>query len=74
MARHKDRISGIMIGVGAGFDFHAGTVSRAPEWMQKAGLEWLYRLAQDPGRLFRRYFISNTRYLMRVGRDRRENK
>ena len=48
----------LMIGVGAGFDYHAGNIKRAPEWMQKSNLEWVYRLMQDPKRLFKRYFIS----------------
>jgi N-acetylglucosaminyldiphosphoundecaprenol N-acetyl-beta-D-mannosaminyltransferase len=63
MARHKDRIKGFMIGVGAGFDYYAGNIERAPEWMQRANLEWLYRLMQDPGRLFKRYWYTNTRFI-----------
>ena len=51
------------IGVGAGFDYHAGNIKRAPMWMQKLSLEWLYRLMQDPKRLFKRYLVTNTRYL-----------
>ena len=52
-----------MIGVGAGLDYHAGNIKRAPMWMQKLSLEWLYRLMQDPKRLFKRYLVTNTRYL-----------
>lgn len=63
MHQHKGRVNGVMIGVGAGFDYHAGNIKRAPRWMQKCSLEWLYRLLQDPKRLFRRYFVTNTRYL-----------
>ena len=63
MASHKGRINALMLGVGAGFDFHAGTVKRAPKWMQKAGLEWLHRLFQDPGKLFKRYLVTNTKFL-----------
>lgn len=63
MDAHRDRLSGVMLGVGAGFDFHAGTVKRAPIWMQKCGLEWLHRLTQDPKRLFKRYVITNTKFL-----------
>ena len=59
---HKDKINAVMVGVGAGFNFHAGTVKRAPVWVQKAGLEWLYRLLQDPRRLVKRYVISNLKY------------
>lgn len=63
MYEHKDKVNGVMIGVGAGFDYHAGNIKRAPVWMQKMSLEWLYRLLQDPKRLFRRYLVTNTRYL-----------
>ena len=63
MYAHRDKLSGVMLGVGAGFDFHAGTVKRAPVWMQKNGLEWLYRLTQDPKRLFKRYVVTNTKFL-----------
>ena len=63
MHAHRDKLCGIMLGVGAGFDFHAGTVKRAPVWMQKSGLEWLYRLTQDPKRLFKRYTVTNTKFL-----------
>ncbi len=63
MYAHKGRVGGVMIGVGAGFDYHAGNIKRAPAWMQKLSLEWLYRLVQDPKRLFKRYLVTNTRYL-----------
>lgn len=63
MYDHRDRVNGVMIGVGAGFDYHAGNIKRAPAWMQRLSLEWLYRLLQDPKRLFRRYLVTNTRYL-----------
>lgn len=63
MNMHKGKINGIMMGVGAGFDFHAGTIKRAPKWMQKIGLEWLYRLSQDPERLFKRYLVTNTKFI-----------
>ena len=64
MAAHKDKLNGLMLGVGAAFDFHAGAIKRAPEWMQKCGLEWLYRLSQDPKRLFKRYLVTNTKFLI----------
>ncbi len=54
----------ILIGVGAAFDFHAGTIRRAPVWMQKNGVEWLYRLFQEPTRLWRRYLILAPRFLV----------
>ena len=55
MYGHQDSINALMLGVGAGFDFHAGTVKRAPGWMRRHYLEWLYRLIQDPRRLWKRY-------------------
>ena len=70
MAAHEGRIHGVMLGVGAGFDFFAGTIQRAPKWMQKIGLEWLYRLFKDPKRLFRRYFVTNTKYMWYLLMDR----
>ena len=63
MYRHKGKIQGLMIGVGAGFDYQAGVVKRAPEWMQEHSLEWLHRLVTDPGRLFRRYLVTNTKFI-----------
>ncbi len=63
MADHQGRIHGLMLGVGAGFDYHAGNIDRAPEWMQKSNLEWVYRLMQDPKRLFRRYLHTNTKFI-----------
>ena len=66
MAAHQGKINGLMVGVGAGFDYHAGNIDRAPEWMQKSNLEWLYRLIQDPKRLFKRYLITNTKFIWNV--------
>ena len=71
MAEHKGKVQGLMIGVGAGFDYHAGSLKRAPQWMQKCSLEWLYRLLQDPVRLFKRYLVTNTKYLWLIGRENR---
>lgn len=59
----KDSIKCLMVGVGAVFDFAAGTKIEAPVWMQKAGLEWLWRLASEPKRLWRRYLIYNSRFI-----------
>jgi exopolysaccharide biosynthesis WecB/TagA/CpsF family protein len=67
MKAHEGRINGVMMGVGAGFDFHAGTIKRAPVWIQKVGLEWLYRLFQDPKRLFNRYFVTNIKFFWYLG-------
>ncbi len=66
MNAHMDRVHGVMCGVGAGFDFHADTVRRAPGWIQRINLEWFYRLLQDPVRLFKRYFITNSKFIFRV--------
>lgn len=63
MAVHQGRVNGFMVGVGAGFDYFAGNIERAPEWMQKNNLEWAYRLIQDPGRLFKRYLHTNTKFV-----------
>ncbi|MGO9903932.1 MAG: WecB/TagA/CpsF family glycosyltransferase [Solirubrobacteraceae bacterium] len=57
----------VLIGVGAAFDFHAGLVPQAPEWLQRAGLEWAYRLAREPRRLWRRYFRYNPRFVVAFG-------
>ena len=63
MAEHQDVIKGFMVGVGAAFDYEAGNIDRAPIWMQKLNLEWLYRLLQEPKRLFKRYFYTNTKFI-----------
>jgi len=63
MAAHRDRVKTVMVGVGAGFDFYAGTVKQAPQWMMLAGLEWLFRLCMEPKRLWRRYLYNNPRFL-----------
>ncbi|MCI8854102.1 MAG: WecB/TagA/CpsF family glycosyltransferase [Lachnospiraceae bacterium] len=69
MAEHRKKIQGLMIGVGAGFDYHAGTLKRAPGWMQRCSLEWVYRLLQDPGRLWKRYWVTNRKFLRLVRRE-----
>lgn len=58
--------------IGAVFDFYAGTVKRAPEWMQKAGLEWLHRLVSNPRRLWRRYILGNSKFIASVIKERKE--
>lgn len=63
MAAHQGKIIGLMVGVGAAFDYYAGNIKRAPKWMQKCNLEWLYRLMQDPKRLFKRYLITNSKFI-----------
>lgn len=69
MAAHRGRINGVMIGVGAAFDYHAGVISRAPLWMQNNGLEWLHRLASEPRRLWKRYFVTNTLFIWHAARQ-----
>jgi N-acetylglucosaminyldiphosphoundecaprenol N-acetyl-beta-D-mannosaminyltransferase len=59
----------LLVGVGAAFDFHAGLVSQAPAWMQRAGLEWLYRLSREPRRLWRRYASQNPRFVVGFARQ-----
>ena len=59
----------VMVGVGAAFDFLSGVKPQAPVWMQKSGLEWMFRLLSEPGRLWKRYLIGNTQFLYYVGRD-----
>lgn len=63
MYKNQNKTRGLMIGVGAAFDFHAGTLKRAPKWMQEWCLEWLYRLFQDPRRLYKRYLYTNFKFL-----------
>jgi N-acetylglucosaminyldiphosphoundecaprenol N-acetyl-beta-D-mannosaminyltransferase len=69
MAEHRGRINAVMLGVGAAFDFHAGTIRRAPRWMQHSGLEWLFRLLQEPTRLWRRYLTTNTIFLVQIAKQ-----
>ena len=64
MAKQAGNIDAVMIGVGAAFAFHSGEVSQAPRWLMKLGLEWLYRLATEPRRLWRRYFVNNPTFLL----------
>ena len=71
MYDHRGKINGIMLGVGAAFDFTAGTVKRAPMWMQKACLEWLFRIGQDPKRLMPRYFSTNFAFVRLVAQEDR---
>jgi len=67
MAEHAGRVRApVLVGVGAAFDFHAGLKKQAPRWMQRAGLEWLFRLATEPRRLWRRYLVNNPAFVWRV--------
>ena len=58
--------AGLLIGVGAAFDFHSGRVRQAPRWMQRSGLEWFFRLGTEPRRLWRRYFVHNPLFVLRT--------
>ncbi|MDP8929377.1 MAG: WecB/TagA/CpsF family glycosyltransferase [Actinomycetota bacterium] len=67
MDAHVGRIRApVMLGVGAAFDIHAGLLPQAPRWMQRSGLEWAYRLAREPRRLWRRYLYNNPRFVTAV--------
>ena len=64
MAEHKEKIHSCMIGLGGAVEVYAGVKDRAPLWMQKYSLEWLYRLIQDPKRLWKRYLVTNTLFVL----------
>jgi len=71
MASHIGRVNApALFGVGAAFDIHAGNLKQAPRWMQRAGLEWLFRLASEPRRLWRRYAVNNPRFVLAISRRR----
>ncbi len=63
METHRDRLPAVLIGLGAAFPVYAGTQTMAPQWMRDAGLEWLYRLGQEPRRLFKRYWRTNLPFM-----------
>jgi N-acetylglucosaminyldiphosphoundecaprenol N-acetyl-beta-D-mannosaminyltransferase len=69
MADHRGRIQAVMVGVGAAFDYHSGGIKRAPLWWQDHGLEWLYRLGSEPRRLFKRYMVTNTLFVLGFARQ-----
>ena len=69
MHRLKGKVNGLMTGVGGAFNILAGIVSDAPQWIQNAGLEWFYRLIQEPGRLLKRYLVTNTKFIVYLLRD-----
>ena len=68
-ARHANTIEAVQVCVGAAFDFHAGTKPMAPLWMQRLGLEWVFRLASEPRRLWKRYLVTNTKFVVRLLRQ-----
>jgi N-acetylglucosaminyldiphosphoundecaprenol N-acetyl-beta-D-mannosaminyltransferase len=63
---HRPEVRAALVCVGAAFDFHAGIKPMAPRWMQRHGLEWLFRLASEPRRLWRRYLVTNSVFVVRV--------
>jgi N-acetylglucosaminyldiphosphoundecaprenol N-acetyl-beta-D-mannosaminyltransferase len=70
MASHVHRLTApVLLGVGAAFDFHAGVKKQAPRWMQRSGLEWLFRLATEPRRLGPRYLVNNPLFVLLVLRQ-----
>ena len=70
MAHMRPRLDApVLCGVGAAFDFHAGRISQAPTWMQERGLEWIYRLAQEPRRLLPRYLSYNPAFVLAFARQ-----
>ncbi|MEY4760557.1 MAG: hypothetical protein RLZZ200_413 [Pseudomonadota bacterium] len=71
LARHGDECgTPVCIGVGGLFDYYSGDIPRAPLWMRRTGLEWVFRLLQEPARLWRRYVIGNAVFLLRILRDK----
>jgi N-acetylglucosaminyldiphosphoundecaprenol N-acetyl-beta-D-mannosaminyltransferase len=60
----------VAMGVGGLFDFYSGHTSRAPQWMREIGLEWVYRFLQEPGRMWKRYFLGNALFLFRIFKER----
>lgn len=70
IAKHKDRLPpGVYFGIGAAFAFHAGEVKQSPPFLQKIGMEWAYRVAMEPRRLFKRYFTYNSLFVYHLIRD-----
>jgi len=67
MARYFEQLQvPLMVGVGAAFDFHTGRIRDCSDWMKRAGLQWLHRLVQDPGRLWKRYLRTNPAFLWHI--------
>jgi len=64
MAAHKGQVNAVMLGVGAVFDFLSGHKKEAPRWVQSIGMEWFFRLVSEPRRLWKRYFYTNTKFIV----------
>lgn len=73
VSEHLGKVDAAMLAVGAAFDYGAGTLAPPPAWMQRYGLQWLFRLGQEPGRLWKRYLVTNSRFLALWGRARVTN-
>ena len=67
-------INSVMMGVGGSFDVISGNIKRAPKWMQKCNLEWLFRVMQEPKRLFKRYFVGNRKFIASIKREKKRLK
>jgi N-acetylglucosaminyldiphosphoundecaprenol N-acetyl-beta-D-mannosaminyltransferase len=67
---HRHRVTCVMVGVGAAFQFHAGEVAQAPSWIRRNGLEWAFRLCMEPKRLWRRYARHNPRFVLLLARQK----
>lgn len=74
MNLQNGKVNGVMLGVGVGFAFHAGTIKRAPKWMQNVGLEWFWRMLTDPKRLVKRYFVTNTKFISMYLKEKNHGK
>lgn len=75
VSQQRDRLGPVLaVGVGGSFDVWAGVTKRAPIWMQRAGLEWFYRLIQEPQRMWRRYLVGNTRFLILTLKELRQGR
>jgi N-acetylglucosaminyldiphosphoundecaprenol N-acetyl-beta-D-mannosaminyltransferase len=74
MFEHKGRVNSVMLGVGAAYDFIAGSKRHAPRWVQKIGLEWFFRLCSEPKRLWMRYFFTNPRFIWYLAKQLLNNK
>ncbi|MGT2775287.1 WecB/TagA/CpsF family glycosyltransferase [Streptococcus hyovaginalis] len=70
----RDGVNSIFMGVGGSFDVLSGTIKRAPLWMQKSHLEWLFRVMNEPRRLFKRYFVGNTKFIKTIVKEKRKLK
>ncbi|MGN0334576.1 MAG: WecB/TagA/CpsF family glycosyltransferase [Lachnospiraceae bacterium] len=66
----EQKMNSVFMGVGGSFDVISGEIPRAPKWMQNIGMEWLFRVAQEPGRLWKRYFIGNIQFIVNVYREK----